>query len=176
MRPGFAFTVILTLGLGACAAQPTPYQPEMDRTGYAEQQLDARTWRVQFTGNFDTPRETVENYLFYRSAEIMLSGGYEKFVLLEKVIERDVEHRGYGYSPYHFGFGFHHGHVRNFGHHRLPGYYGPRYYRSLTRYTGYATIRTFVGRQPLGDLQVYGAREVIQKLGPTVVLPEAGPR
>jgi hypothetical protein len=61
-----------------------PYQPKADRTGYSQQQLDAQTWRVQFSGNINTPRETVENYLLYRSAEIMLFGGYDKFVMLEK--------------------------------------------------------------------------------------------
>ena len=83
----------LVLVLIGCAGKPTPYQPKTDRTGYSQQKLDAQTWRVQFIGNINTPRETVENYLLYRSAEIMLFGGYEKFVMLEKDIERNVEYR-----------------------------------------------------------------------------------
>ncbi len=68
--------LVFALGLAGCAVAPTPYQPDSDGTGYAQQQLDARTWRVQFAGNARTPRRTVENYLLYRSAEIMLFGGY----------------------------------------------------------------------------------------------------
>ncbi len=111
-------TLTLVLVLIGCAGNPTPYQPKADRTGYSQQQLDAQTWRVQFAGNINTPRETVENYLLYRSAEIMLFGGYDRFVMLEKDIERIVNYRGTGYYPY-FGYGLHHGH--HHGHyHGLP--------------------------------------------------------
>ena len=38
----------------------TDTQPKTDGTGYSQQQLDSRTWRVQFAGNKNTSRETVE--------------------------------------------------------------------------------------------------------------------
>lgn len=157
----------LALGLAACAAQPTPYQPQDGSTGYAEQQLDASTWRVQFAGNADTPRDTVENYLLYRSAEIMLFGGYDRFIVLEKEIERTVEYRGYGHRP-HFGWG-----VRRWHHDYDYGYFGrfPDHFPPLTSYTAYATIRVYDGEPVPAGLQVYDAHAVIGQLGPTIVLP-----
>src|SRR5918996_1786794 len=88
--------VAVALGLSACAVQPTPYQPLNDAGGYTEQQIDDATWRVRFTGNADTPRETVENYLLYRAAEITLAGGYDKFAVLNQEVERTVRYRAYG--------------------------------------------------------------------------------
>lgn len=160
---------VLTLSLGACAAQPTPYQPRADSRGYTEQQLDSRTWRVEFAGNTATPRETVENYLLYRAAEIMLFGGYDKFVILEKEIERNVDYQGYGAAPPRFGFGvFHHGGV-GYGY---QGSYGPDGYYSRVSYTGFATIRTFDGGRGVpSDAVVYNAQEVVQQLGPTIRPP-----
>jgi hypothetical protein len=155
------------LVLIGCARESTPYQPKTNRTGYSEQQLDAQTWRVQFTGNLDTPRETVENYLLYRSAEIMLFGGYDKFVMLEKDIERNVNYRGTGFYP-HFGYG-----LRRGRHHGL-GYYGPVNYSPVVSYSGIATIRIYSGGSPPNNAPVYDAQEIVQQLGPTIVIPQAG--
>ena len=158
---------VLSLSLAACAAQPTPYQPRIEGTGYTEQQLDSQTWRVEFAGNTVTPRETVDNYLLYRAAEIMLFGGFDKFVVLEKEIERNVTYQGYGaYRPY-FGFSRH----RHLGY----GYYGSyapdRYYPRVS-YAGYATIRVFKGGAVPGDTLVYDAQELVQQLGPRIRLPQ----
>ncbi|MEE8535539.1 MAG: hypothetical protein V3S45_05790 [Kiloniellales bacterium] len=171
----------VTVALAACAAEPTPYQPRTDGTGYAEQQLDAQTWRVLFTGNAGTSRETVEDYLLYRSAEIMRAGGYETFVMLEKDVERTVDIYDIGYGPYDNG---------RFWPHRGPHdpydaptwwhRYGPRRYASLTSYTAYATIRALpssaVEVPPPGGAPVYDARELIRHLGPTIKPPQSGDR
>ena len=163
--------LILVLVLSGCVAEPTPYQPKADGTGYSQQQIDAQTWRVQFVGNIDTPRETVENYLLYRSAEIMLFRGYDKFVMLEKDVERNVEYWGTGYYP-HFGFGLHHGH--HHGHHHGLWYYGPTRYSPLVSYSAAATIRIYTGGPPPANAPVYDAQEIVQQLGPTIVLPQTG--
>ena len=161
----------LVLVLIGCAGRPTPYQPKADRTGYSQQQLDTQTWRVQFVGNIDTPRETVENYLLYRSAEIMLFGGYEKFVMLEKDIERNVEYRNTGYYT-HFGYDLRR--RRHRGHRHGLRHYGPAYYSPLVSYSGTATIRIYSGGPPPNNAPVYDAQEIVQQLGPTIVLPQAG--
>ncbi len=164
-------TLALVLLLIGCAGKPTPYQPKADRTGYSQQQLDAQTWRVHFAGNINTPRETVENYLLYRSAEIMLFGGYDKFVMLETDIERNVKYWDAGYYP-HFGYGLHHGYRHGY-HHGL-GYYGPAYYTPLVSYSGTATIRIYSGGPPPNNAPIYDAQEIVQQLGPTIVLPQTG--
>ena len=158
----------LSLALAACAAPPTPYQPRVDGLGYAEQQLDSRTWRVEFVGNTVTPRETVDNYLLYRAAEIMLFGGYDTFVILEKDIERNVDYRGYGgYGP---SFGASVFHSRRFGY-GLGGSYGPEGYYARVSYAGYVTVRTHQGGPVPAGAVVYNARELVQQLGPTIRLP-----
>jgi len=160
--------VALSLSLAACAAQPVPYQPRADGLGYTEQQLDPRTWRVEFAGNTVTPRETVENYLLYRAAEIMLFGGYDKFVILEKEIERNVAYQALGVYRPHIGLGLsHHG---GFGYGYYGGYAADQYYPRVS-YTGYATIRTLKGGPVPGDAVIYDAQEVVDQLGPTIRLP-----
>ena len=159
--------VMLGASLAACATPPTPYQPRVDGYGYTEQQLDSQTWRVQFAGNSVTPRETVDNYLLYRAAEIMLFGGFDKFVVLEKEIERDTSYQGYGGVP-RFGFGVFHGGGVGYGY---SGDYGPGSYYPRVSYAGFATIRTYTGGRVSDGGVVYDARELVQQLGPTIKLP-----
>src|ERR1700761_2264372 len=73
----------------ACAAallagcvQPTRYAPrtEGQRTGYTDRALTQTRYRVTFTGNSATPRETVETYLLLRAAEVARAAGYDSFV------------------------------------------------------------------------------------------------
>ncbi len=101
----------------------------------------------------------------------MLFGGYDKFVMLEKDIERNDKYWDAGSYP-HFGYGLHHG--RRHGHHYGLRYYGPAYYTPLVSYSGTATIRIYSGGPPPNNAPVYDAQEIVQQLGPTIVLPQAG--
>ncbi len=153
--------------LSACAARPTPYMPRDGAFGYAQTQIDNQTWRVLFAGNADTPRETVENYLLYRSAEVMLFGAHEKFIVLEKEIERIRDYRPIGLTPYRYG------RYRGRGSHAaLHTGYGAPYTYALESYRAFATIRSYAGGPAPAGLQVYAARDVIARLGRSVVLPE----
>lgn len=177
MRLRFVFPLIAALALAGCAGMPTPYQPAVDGAGYAEQQLDGRTWRVTFAGNDETPRETVENYLLYRCAEVMLFGGYERFIVLEKVVEPDVRYYAHGYGPSHIGPGIPHGRF-SYYHYRYhdPYAYGFTYgapYRvsSTVRYKASALIQPREGGNPPEGALVLDARALVRQLGPTIVLP-----
>lgn len=156
-------TIVLTLALGACATPPTPYQPKTDGLGYSQQQIDNTTWWVEFAGNADTSRETVETYLLYRCAEIMRFGGYNKFVILDKDVERDVDYYGTGFGA---GFGV-------WGPHSHSGiwYGGPADYQSIASYRAVATIRVYTGGPTPGNKPVYDANEMIRQLGPKIVRP-----
>ena len=62
------------LVLSACATT-TPYQAASKPggfDGFSQTLLDDNTARVTFGGNSLTDRETVENYMLYRSAELAL--------------------------------------------------------------------------------------------------------
>jgi hypothetical protein len=75
----------LALLLAACAS-PTPYQPGWmgDGYGYSEQRIEDNRFRVAFQGSSATPRETVENYLLYRAAELTLAQGGDYFVIVAR--------------------------------------------------------------------------------------------
>ena len=71
--------VALTGGLAACETA-TPYQQLNPNNraagGYRDSRLDGTHWRVSFSGNSVTSRETVERYLLYRAAELATSQGF----------------------------------------------------------------------------------------------------
>src|SRR5258708_1098823 len=74
------FSLVACL-LAGCMT-PTPYAPrtEGERTGYTDRALTQNRYRVTFTGNSATPRETVETYLLLRAAEVTRAAGYSNFV------------------------------------------------------------------------------------------------
>lgn len=161
--PARAICLLCGLLLAACIAMPTPYQPRDGDYGYSQQQIDSLTWRVEFTGNSVTPRATVDNYLMYRAAEVMKFGGYDRFVLLDKNIERTDVYYGSGYVP-HLGTGWY---DRGFG----MWYSSPEVYRSSSRYAGTATVRAYTGGPPPANAPVFVVDEVMAQLAPTIVMP-----
>ena len=154
------------LCLAACAV-PTPYQPVTDRFGYAEQPLEADRYRVSFAGNNLTPRERVEDFLLYRAAEVTLDSGNDYFVLVDQDTERFTTFRttttgfggfsGFYGSPYRYG-GLWYG----------PGSFATATSRPRERYTAYANIIVHRGDKPLDDPDAYDARDVIERLGPSI--------
>src|SRR5689334_3716661 len=88
-----AVALILAAGLAACAT-PTPYQPRAPGSsgassgGYAESRIEGDRWRVSFTGNTLTSRETVESYLLYRAAELTLQQGFDGFTIVDRATDR----------------------------------------------------------------------------------------
>ncbi len=73
---------LLALAVLAGCATPAPYAPRApgQSTGYTDRVLAANRYRVTFTGNSSTPRETVENYLLLRAAEVTLAAGATHFM------------------------------------------------------------------------------------------------
>src|ERR1700689_3140092 len=62
--------------------QPTPYQPRLEgqNTGYTDRALTHNRYRVTFTGNTATKRDTVESYLLLRAAEVTRAAGFTSFM------------------------------------------------------------------------------------------------
>jgi len=163
MVPKLALVTAVLVGLGACAV-PTLYQPAAGGYGYAQQQIESNRFRVSFAGNSLTARETVENYLLYRAAEIALAQGGDYFV----VVGRDTEAR----ASYDSGFGGHGGYGYDWGY-RYPrsAYVGLGGGRPITEYRAYADIVVYRGRKPATEPNAYDARDVMARLAPTVVRP-----
>jgi len=103
-------TSVLTLT--ACATA-TPYQEASELGGYdgfSQQLIENDRARISFGGNSLTNRETVENYLLYRAAEVAVDKGYETFTLQERDVEQKsrtrVSSTGFNsFDPY-FGYSF----------------------------------------------------------------------
>jgi hypothetical protein len=81
--------VALCLLLAACAASPTPYQAAQNGFGYSEQQIEENRYRVSFAGNSATSRQTVEDYLLYRAAELTVQNGHDWFEVVDRNTVQD---------------------------------------------------------------------------------------
>lgn len=163
------------LALAACATA-TPYQPvSRGGYGYADAKIEDNRARVTFRGNSVTDRQTVENYLLYRAAEVTLENGFDYFVTAQRDVQRESEFRATGgrfYSPFYFDYWYF---SPRFG---WRPYYDPFFadpisYREVTQFEAVAEIAMFDGRKPQDQPQAYDARQVIENLRSAITFPEA---
>lgn len=185
-----AAAVALGGTLAACATA-TPYQPALSERGsrsygYSEYRIDSSHWRVSFSGNSLTSRETVEKYLLFRAAELTLEQGGDWFEMTDRQVDRDTRYHadpdpfyrspywatyGWGWRPYWRYYG-------SWGWRAWDPWYGDPFWtnrvdiREVTRYE--ATAEIVIGRGPTPEgRRVFNAREVIDNLGPGIVRPAA---
>lgn len=161
----------LIVFLAACVGA-TPYQPAPPRGfGYSEERLDQNKFRVTFRGNAQTSRETVEDYLLYRAAELTLQNGFSHFLIIGRDTEKKTSYR-YWIDSYGGRGWFYHG---------FPGWYrdpwdrrwgGAYDVQPITTYTATAEIILLKGPREEGDARAFDAREVMVAVGPRVVRPE----
>jgi hypothetical protein len=159
------------LVLAGCM-QPTPYAPRTsnDRTGYTDRALTENRYRVTFTGNSITPRETVESYLLLRAAEVAKAAGYQFFVFDTRNTKARTTYQAVpdmaGPGP---GWGYRHG----FGYW---GGYGWAYDPAVdivtrTNYQAYAEIVLLTPDQARKETRAVRADEVIARIGPDAIKP-----
>ena len=191
------------LTLVACATA-TPYQPASEPggfDGFSQQMIENDRARITFGGNSLTKRETVENYLLYRSAEMAVERGFESFTLQERDVEADRRIRvtpgaGGAYDPY-FGYSFYRprfGWSRGYRYSQFAGFnrgfgFGRRGFGARSGFGGYdpffddydvqeitkyrATAEVKFGRSSgSNDARTFNAREVLQNLGSAITFPE----
>lgn len=156
IRPGVL--LLLSLALGACAG-PAPYKPMADGIGYGQQKIESNRYRVWFAGNEYTPRETVEDYVLYRTAELALAEGYDYFVLTNRDTEGDRKERRGG-SGVTFGFG-----GFGFGRHSGIGIgVGTGSSEDRPMYYGQVDAIMHKGRKPENNPDAFDARMVKENL------------
>lgn len=188
-RVGMAAALVLAAGLAACAT-PTPYQPNIGghaaSGGFSETQIEPNRFRVTFTGNSLTSRETVEGYLLFRAAELTVQNGYDWF----SVVERDTDKKSSTYvepdpfyHPWYGGYGFWRPYWRYYG----PGFgwrswdpfWGDPFWadrmdvRTIDRYDATAEILMHHGAKPQDDPKAFDAKAVMDNLRPRIRYPEA---
>lgn len=158
-----ALLSLLALTLSACATL-TPYQPMHDGHGYSEQRLEADRYRVTVAGSTATPRQTVENYLLYRAAELTLAANFDYFVLRDQSIQVD-NGNGPGVSLGIGGFGF--GSSSGVGLGVGVGSGG----NDKQAYKAQAEVVMKAGAKPADDPAAFDARAIQANLGPMIVTP-----
>jgi hypothetical protein len=163
---------VAALVLLAACTTPTPYQPmaEGRSDGFSDTQIASDRYRVAFTGNSRTPRETVDLYLLYRAAEVTLENGGDGFVFTTRDTKTRTSYvttgSGIGYPrlfPHRDGARLHSGVFAGFD---------PVQTVPVRRFEAFAEIRTFKGPAPEGA-DAYDAQDVIASLGQKIVLPGA---
>ena len=155
---------ILAILLVAGCATVTPYQPMKDGQGYGDQRIENNRYRISFAGNSSTPRETVENYLLFRAAELTLQNGYDYFVMSGSDTEAQTRYQqtvsafgGYGWYSRYYGLGT-----------------GVSTSTPITEYQAQAYVTMYKGKRPAASTDAFDAREVRQNLGPLIKYPEKG--
>lgn len=151
---------------GACVAGPTPYQAASgyDR-GYSEQKIEADRYRISFKGNSLTDRDTVENYLLFRAAELTLQSGFDAFTIVNRDTDSSTRVSGVGFGSRfsYMYFSPRWGWVYAWD----PLWSSPTSYEERTRYEAFAEI--VMKRGPKGDdPNAFDARQVSDNLGPLI--------
>lgn len=158
-------SLALTLLLAGCAT-PTPYQPARNGYGYHDQRLENNRYRITVTANTLTSRDTVENYLLYRAAQVTIQTGNHYFTIVHQSVVPTTTYSGTttfgsGFGPY---YGYPYGMGLGIG------------TSTLTPHTSYQASTVIVvsksKQHARGALQTYKAQDVIQRLTPAVQNPK----
>lgn len=173
---------LFTLGgaallLAACATA-TPYGPATSSGGYgfSDQRIEQNRYRITFRGNSLTSRETVENSLLYRSAELTVELGYDYFIAVENDTEARTSYSSSAPPAFYGRYGY--GHPFHRPYYGFPYYaygfgWGDPYYdnytREITRYSAVAFVAMYKGGKPADNPMAFDAREVMANLGPFVL-------
>jgi hypothetical protein len=165
-RVGAAIAVLASfVALAGCETQ-APFQPrEGHSSGYTDERLATNRYRVTFLGNTVTGRETVENYLLLRAAQVTLQSGYRWFVFDTRDTEAKTSYHTDFVDWPEFGF-----------HHRFGGYWHDWDYADSypsTRYNAYAEIVMLSSEQARGEPRALDANDIVARLTPP---PPPAPR
>lgn len=173
--------LLMSLALLAACAKATPYQPiDGGQYGYRSYLLEDNRARIVFRGNSITDRQTVENYLLFRAAQVTLENGYDHFVTANadtraetEVLQSGGGNRGY---PYPFGSLYYdyrfYAPAWGWRPYYDPFFADPIRFQEVTRFEATAEILMRRGDEPEDDPNAYDAREVIQNLSDQVRFPE----
>jgi len=167
--------LLLVAVLAGCStAQPTPYGPAgEDKLGYSEEELIAPAFKLVFSGNSRTDRETVEKYHLYRAAERSAELGYSRFALKDKLVEKVV--RDSYYDPYWGPYGrYGYGHRRGYGSGAsisigIPLGGSPAYRSQV--FSASAIVIPFEGSPPADVAGYHDVEQILSSLEPLIRRP-----
>jgi hypothetical protein len=152
--------VLATLALGACATEPTRFQPAGGpaSVGFSDMRIEPGRYRVTFNGGPGAPPAQVQDYALLRAANLTLADGYDWF----RITDRMTRQTGYSGASLGLGIG-----GMSFGRHSAVG----GSVGTGIPLSGGASLSTTLevlmgkGARPQ-DGDVYDARGVQRSIGP----------
>ncbi len=144
--------------LAGCETTPV-YQAQSEHggQGYTDKQLAENRFRVSYHGSSATSRETVEDFLLRRSAEVTLQAGYSSFMF----DHRDTKTRTRYYTDFAGWPGW-----SGYGWYWHSWDDGPTESLPIQNYTAYAEIILLKDDQASREPRSLKAQDVLAHLGP----------
>jgi len=162
--------------LCACATGPV-YRPKASEAGigYSDERIAPDRYRVSFSGDVETTRAQVEDYLLRRAAEITMHAGYSHFLLDNRVTEADTNfYRTTDNWDPETGLGFglgrrYPGQSEHFANFSVPAFWSQSEAVPIVRYTAKSDIIMLTAAQLPSAPGALAAREVLKNLAPDVL-------
>jgi hypothetical protein len=165
-----AIIVLLTLVFTGCQS-PTPYKSAAktdSNFGYKSKKIKKDIYRVSFKGNKDTKRETVEQYMLFRAAEVAKNNKAPYFQIVsrdtDKIVDYDTVYTNMAFTrPYTTG-------MAGYNNYRYPYYsygYGWSYNQGTTVVADdlYSTVAYIKLKDKASkNEKVFTTKEVISRL------------
>jgi len=156
--------------LASCASQPPYYGPKKpgENVGYTDTRLDQNRYQVTYSGNSNTDRQTAENFLLMRAAQVTVESGFSHFIF----DTRDTKAKNTYYSTFTGWSGW-----PGFGGYWYGWPYDPGPFdaqgetRPVTRFEAYAEIVMLTPAQAAKEPRAIDANQIIAHLGPLVIPP-----
>ena len=163
--------------LSGCANTPATgpayrAQASDDGAGYADQQISATRYRVSFSGNNQTTRGQVEDYLLRRAAEVTVQAGYNFFAFDNRSLETDTNlyRTTDNWDPMSglaFGLGRRYpGRSEHFAKGSVPAFWSEKEAVPIMRYTARSEIVLLPTDQLATHPDALAAREILKYLSP----------
>jgi hypothetical protein len=166
--------------LWGCATTPATgpaYGPQASEkgAGYADQQISATRYRVSYSGDNQTTRGQVEDYLLRRAAEITVQSGYNYFAFDNRSLETDTNlyRTNDNWDPMSglaFGLGRRYpGRAEHFAKGSKPAFWSEKEAVPITRYTARSDVVLLPSDQLAMHPDALAAREVLRYFSPEFV-------
>ena len=169
-----AAAILMLSGCATATATAPAYRPQAsdEGPGYADAQIDATRYRVSFSGDTQTTRAQVEDYLLRRAAEITVRAGYSYFVFDNRSTETDTSfyRTTDSWDPttgLAFGLGRRYpGRSEHFAKGSVPAFWSEKEAVPITHYTVRSEIVMLRPDQLGTHLGALAAREILRYLSP----------
>ena len=166
--------------LSACAtatATGPAYRPQASEKGigYSDEQITPTRYRVSFSGDTETTRAQVEDYLLRRAAEITVRAGYNYFMFDNRSLETDTNfYRTTDNWDPTTGLAFslgrrYPGRSEHFAKGSVPAFWSEKEAVPITHYTARSEIVMLTPDQLGTHLGALAAREILKNLAPEVL-------